>query len=371
MNDDEEWTTETVEIASLCRDRELQSRAATDDDTIDSYAELLERGVELPAPVVFREGDRLRVADGHHTIAAHEERGKTSIVVRVRSGTRENAVLYAARANAAHGLRRTNKDKRRAVELVLGLHAEWSNGLVAAHCSVSDGLVKGVRADLGLPETSTRVDRRGREMNVGRIGHRVGRDTSAGAEGLATSTDAPSPSSSVRLSEERGADDDSSQTPGPHPAAVQHPDANAAARGDGDAGREDGSEKVGDDAASTEIAPECHEMTPTATTNAALAYQFDRWSEDMMLVSDAAELLGLGTEAGHAIDIDVDAVREHVAARLEEVRQRYCEANVDRALEAVNRYNEMTTTLAFKEFVAGLTRVADISDDGPLRRRQT
>lgn len=388
MSAEGEWTTETVEIAILCRERELQSRAATDDDTINAYAELLANGVKLPAPAVFRDGDLLRVADGHHTIAAYEERGETRVAVRVRYGTREDAILYAAGANATHGLRRTSKDKRRAVELVLGVHPSWSNGVVAAHCAVSDGLVKGVRIDLGLPEMPTRVDRRGRPMNVGRIGQRVNRPPPADTSDATPSADPRSPSSSVRLTEEVGARDDGPLTDeSDAPPAAHSDDVDTPLGAEHVMPGEDRAEPQGpepddeggaannevdddaDDGAPTDLASEVVDSISSTASDAALAYEFDRWTDDMMLVREAAELLGLGTEPGSAIEIDVGAAHEHVATRLEEVRQRYCEANVMRAIEAVNRYNEMVTTAAFKKIAARLAREHDISDAGPLRRR--
>jgi hypothetical protein len=43
----------------------------------------------------------------------------------VRAGTRRDALLYALSANAGHGHRRTNEDKRRAVDIMLA-DPEWS-----------------------------------------------------------------------------------------------------------------------------------------------------------------------------------------------------------------------------------------------------
>jgi hypothetical protein len=64
------------------------------------------------------------------------------------SGTRDEALLAAATANRKHdqsGLRRTNADKRRAVEFVLRNRGDWSDRRIADHVGVSHPLVASVR----------------------------------------------------------------------------------------------------------------------------------------------------------------------------------------------------------------------------------
>jgi hypothetical protein len=61
----------------------------------------------------------------------------------VRQGTLRDAILYSCSANAAHGMRRTNADKRRAVLRLLE-DPEWNaNGIrwVARKAGVSEGFV--------------------------------------------------------------------------------------------------------------------------------------------------------------------------------------------------------------------------------------
>lgn len=405
----DEWTFETVLIASLCRDRDLQARETTDSDTVDTYVELLERGVKLPPPAVYRDGDLLLLADGHHTVTSHEKRGETHILVKVRTGTRAEAILYAAGANATHGLRRTNKDKRRAVRLVLGLRAAWTNGVVAEHCSVSDRLVTDVRRELGLPDTPTRVDRRGRTINVEGIGRRPAAGTPAGAaaKSVEARTVAP-PSSAVRLSDERAAAVDrlrdvDAREPEDLDALlvvrkvhdendyVNAPEDHDDTEARDDIQDSDDSDDSDDDVVSpglnvelddvqhvgapenanddTAAGDEDGENADEEPTNVTLAYEFAGWSEDMMSVSDAADLLGLTTEPGRTIIMDVDVAREHVAARLEELRHRYCDANVARAIESVNRYNEIAATPAFQSLVSRLKREKPVSGAGPLNPR--
>ena len=50
--------------------------------------------------------------------------GLAKISADVREGSRRDAILYAVGANASHGLKRTNRDKRNAV-MVLLKDPEW------------------------------------------------------------------------------------------------------------------------------------------------------------------------------------------------------------------------------------------------------
>ena len=61
----------------------------------------------FPPVIVFREGDDYWLADGFHRVAARRQAGIRHIEAEIREGTKRDAVLYAAGANAHHGLRRT------------------------------------------------------------------------------------------------------------------------------------------------------------------------------------------------------------------------------------------------------------------------
>jgi len=77
-------------------------------------------------------------------VKAAEEAGLTDIAADVRQGTRRDAILHSVGANAAHGLRRTSEDKRRAVKTLLAdpeWH-EWSESEIARRCAVSHTTVQ-------------------------------------------------------------------------------------------------------------------------------------------------------------------------------------------------------------------------------------
>jgi hypothetical protein len=99
----------------------------------------------------------------------------------VRKGTQRDAILYALGANAAHGLRRTNADKRKAVEAMLGdpEWAAWAQTKIAEACAVSREFVNRVVSEQrascdrsqDAPAART-VERSGKtyQMDTGRIG---------------------------------------------------------------------------------------------------------------------------------------------------------------------------------------------------------
>ena len=61
-----------------------------------------------------------------------------------------DAQWYSFGVNKAHGLRRTNEDKRRAVKATLEheLSDDWSDGKVADHCGVDEKMVARMRAEM-------------------------------------------------------------------------------------------------------------------------------------------------------------------------------------------------------------------------------
>jgi uncharacterized ParB-like nuclease family protein len=102
-------------------DLTFQARAAMDADIVDEYAEAMADHVKFP-PIEVRELEtpqqpRYIVTDGQHRVAAAKKIGQTEIIARVVPGTLKTALLDVLKANSTHGLRRTNADKRHALEM--------------------------------------------------------------------------------------------------------------------------------------------------------------------------------------------------------------------------------------------------------------
>ena len=114
-----------IPLENLRTNGGTQSRASLNESTVAEYAESIRLSVELPPVIAFFDGSEFWLADGFHRYNAHKVAGAMEIQAEVREGTRRDAILFSVGANASHGLRRTNEDKRRAVMTLLE-DAEWS-----------------------------------------------------------------------------------------------------------------------------------------------------------------------------------------------------------------------------------------------------
>lgn len=131
----------------------LQTRAATSSDYIDDLAERMLADDIFPPIVIFTDGEESWLADGIHRLDA-AVKAKKKIGVDQRKGTRADAIEFACGANAAHGLRRSNADRRRTVNLALEAFPDRSSRAIAQLCGVSNHLVEEIRA--GNSPTSTK-----------------------------------------------------------------------------------------------------------------------------------------------------------------------------------------------------------------------
>ena len=145
----------TLPIADIRIDGGTQARHTIDAVTVKEYCDAMKDGAEFPPIVVYFDGKHYWLADGFHRFHGAEQDGRSEILAEVREGTVRDAILHSVGANAAHGLRRTNTDKRHAVRIVLA-DAEWSgesNRWVADVCGVSHTMVNDMRSQ--VEESST------------------------------------------------------------------------------------------------------------------------------------------------------------------------------------------------------------------------
>lgn len=139
-----------IPVASIRLDGGTQSRAMLQDSVIEEYAYAVLEGVQFPPVVIFYDGSDHWLADGFHRVRAYLTAGVDRIPAEVRQGTRRDAILYSVGANEAHGLRRTNDDKRRAVLTLLNdaEWAAWSDREIARQCAVGYTLVAKLRPEV-------------------------------------------------------------------------------------------------------------------------------------------------------------------------------------------------------------------------------
>jgi len=99
--------------------RDTGIRYDVDGKVSDEYAERMTEGDKFPPIVVFREGDKLYVADGFHRIAAAGKNDFKDIEAEIHEGTRLDALWYALGANRQHGQRLSAKDREHAVKMAI------------------------------------------------------------------------------------------------------------------------------------------------------------------------------------------------------------------------------------------------------------
>lgn len=171
--------TTMLAISLIRRDGGTQIRAQASMDVAKEYAEAFERGDAFPPVKARYDGTHYWLTDGFHRIMAAELLGAVEMAVEVRPGTRRDAVLDAVGANAEHGFRRTNADKRQAV-LVLLDDAEWSaksDREIARIAHVDPGMVGRLRPPPSVDKPQMRtVTRGGAEFRMRVSGINEGRN---------------------------------------------------------------------------------------------------------------------------------------------------------------------------------------------------
>jgi len=136
-----------IPVAEIRTDGGTQVRVRIDGDAINDYARVLD---SLPPVTVVFDGAAYWLADGFHRVAAHRSVGSLEIDAVVVEGTQRDAVLIACGANVEHGVRRTNRDKRNAVKMLLvdGEWSTWADNRIAQACGVTHPFVGQMRRAL-------------------------------------------------------------------------------------------------------------------------------------------------------------------------------------------------------------------------------
>lgn len=171
-----------IDIAKIRTDGGTQPRDSINPSVVDDYTEAMVSGATFPPVTVFYDGEKYWLSDGFHRVSAARKAGLDSINAEVKQGTRREAILHSVGANADHGLRRTNADKRRAVMVLLNDNewAQWSDRHIARICAVSQPFVSSLRGELSdngyqiETPTARKVERNGTTytQNTTNIGRR-------------------------------------------------------------------------------------------------------------------------------------------------------------------------------------------------------
>ena len=168
-----------IPIAKIQIDEATYPRTKLNDDAVEEYGRIMKAGSKLPPIIVFQQGRSYFLADGLHRLDGAKSFGAKEIEADVRTGSRRDAVKFAVGANDKHGVRRTNADKRRAVEIVLDDEEwrTWADNRIAKLCNVSWDLVKKIRKSYlqESEDSGERLVKRGGKEYLQKKGKRQGK----------------------------------------------------------------------------------------------------------------------------------------------------------------------------------------------------
>jgi ParB-like chromosome segregation protein Spo0J len=132
-------------LDKLVLDPNLYLRDRLDDFTVERYADSYQR---LPPVTVYEVDGTWLLADGFHRHAAAIMLGRKTIGAEVIEGTFDEALDFVASVNLFHGLPLTRSERRRAVDVKMRLHHDWSDRRMAEELGVSRELVAKTRKHL-------------------------------------------------------------------------------------------------------------------------------------------------------------------------------------------------------------------------------
>lgn len=149
--------TRSVRLEEIVVDRTVNPRERINEEHVEDLMEAIGRGKDLPMPVCYDVGGKLKLAEGFHRLTAYQRLRKLRIDVQVITGTEEEWAVAALCSNQDHGLKRTNAEKRLAVEGMLKRVPNWSSNRIANSVGVSHVFVEKIRDQL---VTVTSCDKR-------------------------------------------------------------------------------------------------------------------------------------------------------------------------------------------------------------------
>ncbi len=140
---------QSIAISDI-QDGGAQMRVEMKPDVVLDYAEDMAAGATFPPVEVYYDGSIYWLADGYHRVEAARKLEHETIDAEVREGGKRDAIIHGIGANASHGLRRAQADKRRAVERLLCDEewSTWSDRKIAKIAKVDHKTVAKVRREL-------------------------------------------------------------------------------------------------------------------------------------------------------------------------------------------------------------------------------
>jgi hypothetical protein len=165
-----------LQICDIVLDDNIYSRHSLDESHIVELYDDLKLNAQFPPIEVFLdEIGNYYLVDGLHRLKAYIKSNRDKIEAFIYNGSHRDALLYSVGVNASHGKRRTNKDKIKSVTKLLKDKEwlQWSDGKIAAMCSVSQPFVSKLRRELtqnGFELPYEVLDINGRKLKTNNIG---------------------------------------------------------------------------------------------------------------------------------------------------------------------------------------------------------
>jgi hypothetical protein len=120
-------------------------------------------GATFPPIDVFKIDGCYFLADGWHRYHAVSKCQQDYIQANIHKGAAEDALSFALKANQNHGVRRTNADKRRAVQVALEQWPDLSSRALGELCGVSHEFVQAMRHVSTVDTSATRKGADGKQ----------------------------------------------------------------------------------------------------------------------------------------------------------------------------------------------------------------
>jgi hypothetical protein len=115
-----------IPLAAIIIDPAIQQRAdGIDPDLVADYSDGIAEWIKYAPVTVFSSKGEHWLADGFHRVEAGIQAKLSELPCIIYSGGQRDALKFACKANVTHGARRTNADKRKAVNTLLD-DPEWS-----------------------------------------------------------------------------------------------------------------------------------------------------------------------------------------------------------------------------------------------------
>lgn len=160
-----------LNLSSIRIDGDTQVRLSLDQLVVDQYAEHMLDGDKFPPVIVFHDGSDHWLADGFHRYFATKANAQENIEAELKTGTLQDAQLFAYSANSRRGLSMTDEDNRSIISKMLNnsVWGRWSNAEIARHVGVSKMTVGRVKNAMPADEKNTKkvyTNRYGKESTI-------------------------------------------------------------------------------------------------------------------------------------------------------------------------------------------------------------